>query len=90
MKFVSQCKFLKVELLKSKDKTKEYMLIALLDDEMNSHKFFVFNEDLKKKIVELGLKELDLIDCAFEVQENQDNGWRVNLLDLKRVVVNGK
>ena len=86
MRFVSKCRFLKIDLAKTKD-GKEYGVVALLDYENNSCKFFVF-DDLKDKFFNEDLKELQFIECAFETLMYSDK-WQVRLMDFKKVESNG-
>ncbi len=91
MRFISRCRFLKLELNKSKE-NKEYCVVSLLDDDNNSYKFFLF-EDLKNKILSEKLNEFDFLDCAFEAYTYNDNGklrWIVKFIDFKKVDNNGK
>ena len=84
MKFVTRCVFLKLTEGKSKS-GKYYMNIDLLDDDNNSHKFFIFNEDLQTRLKNEKLEGLKTrLDIAFEVYETQDS-WGVRVLDFKKV-----
>lgn len=87
MRFISRCRFLKAELNKSKE-NKEYCVVSLLDDENNSHKFFIF-EDLKNKVLSEKLNEFEFLDCAFEASI-YNNNWNVKLIDFKKVDNNAK
>ena len=86
MKFVEKCRFLKIDLAKSKE-GKEYGIVALLDGENNSYKFFVF-EDLKNLFIQAHLQDFQQIDCVFEASTTKD-GWSVRLLDFAKAENNG-
>ena len=86
MKFVTRCRFLKIDLAKSKE-GKEYGIVALLDEDNNSYKFFVF-EDLKNKFLTEKVNELQFIDCAFDSSMYNDK-WQVRIIDFKKVEGNG-
>ena len=84
MKFVSRCVFLKLNEGQSKS-GKYYMNIDLLDEDNNSDKFFIFNEDLQKKFKEVKLEGLKTrLDIAFESYKTQE-GYSLRILDFKKV-----
>lgn len=82
MKFVEKCRFLKLDVQKSKE-GKDYFTLTILDSDNESHKFFI-SEELRKKAVDSNLSDLQNMDCAFEVSK-YNNGWSVRLLDFKKV-----
>lgn len=86
MKFVEKCRFLKIDLAKSKE-GKEYGIVALLDSENNSYKFFVF-ENIKDKFIQARLQDFQQIECVFEASTIKD-GWSVRLLDFAKAENNG-
>ena len=86
MKFVEKCRFLKIDLAKSKE-GKEYGIVAVLDSENNSYKFFIF-EDLKNKFIYAKLQDFEQINCVFEASTTKD-GWSVRLLDFAKAENNG-
>ena len=88
MKFVEKCRFLKLELGKTKKDNREYGLLTVLDYDNNSHRFFLF-DDLKNRFLSSGFKGFEQFDLAFEVYEN-NNLWNVRILDFKRENNNGK
>lgn len=88
MKFVEKCRFLKLEIAKTKKDNKEYGIISLLDEDNNSHRFFVFDE-LKNKFLGAGFKEFEQFEVLFEVYEN-NQAWNIRLLDFNRNNNNGK
>lgn len=90
MKLVGEFSFLKLEKGKTKDE-KDYLVISLLDDEMNSCKFFIFNNKDNEVLIEKLIKKTpnlyQKIDCVLNVSHYQDK-WNVNLIDCD-VVSNG-
>jgi hypothetical protein len=87
MKFVEKCRFLKLELGKSKN-NKEYGILTLLDFDNNSHRLFVF-DDLKNRFVGAGFKEFEQFEVGFEVYKD-DKTYNLRILDFKRLENNGK
>lgn len=77
MKFLANCRFLKLEIAKSKKNNKEYGVLFILDDDSVSHKFYVFDE-LKNKFLNAGLDEFQTIVVAFAVSE-KDDSWKVDI-----------
>ena len=82
MKFVEDCRFLKLEIAKTKKDNKEYGLLSVLDSDNNSHKFYIF-DDLKDRFLQAGLKEFEPFKIVFETYES-DKAWAVRILDFGR------
>lgn len=90
MQLLGEFTFLKMEKGKSKDE-KEYLIVSLLDDDMNSCKFFVFsneqNKNLIKKLIEKTPNTYQKINCVISASYYKEN-WNLNLLDCD-VSLNG-
>lgn len=82
MKFVEDCRFLKLEIAKTKKDNKEYGLLSVLDSDNNSHKFYIF-DDLKNRFLQAGLKQFESFKIVFETYES-DKAWAVRILDFGR------
>lgn len=86
MEYQDNFKFLNVQLMKRK-KTEEnkneseFLIINLLDCENNPCRFFVFNKDLYKKIIENRYVGLQDILISFELVF-VNNNWSVRILDI--------
>ena len=96
MKYQDNFKFLNVQLMKRK-KTEEnknvsdlalellkeydFLVLNLLDCDNNPCRFFVFNEDLYKKIIQSSYLGLQDVVIAFEVIF-VNNNWNVRILDI--------
>lgn len=86
MKCQDNFKFLNVQLMKRK-KTEEnksgseFLIINLLDNENNPCRFFVFNEDLFKKVIQNQYVGLQDILVTFELVF-VNNNWSVRVLDI--------
>lgn len=86
MRYQENFKFLNIELMKRKKteenkKESEFLILNLLDNENNPCRFFVFNEDLVKKVLQnqyVGLQDI-LVDFALVFN---NNNWTVRLLDV--------
>lgn len=84
MKLLGEFTFLKLEKGQTKEDKKDYLIVSLLDDEMNSCRFFIFvnkqNEVLVKKLLEKTPNTYQKMNCVLSVSYYKDN-WSVNLLD---------
>ncbi len=84
MKLLGEFVFLKLEKSKTKDEEKDYLLLTLLDDDLNCNKFFIFvnkqNEALVKKLLEKTPDTYQKMNCVLSVSYYKEN-WSVNLLD---------
>lgn len=79
--------FLKLEQMqrKNSEELKEsdryFFVIHLLDKDNNPCRFFIFNKDLREKVLKLNLVGLQNISVTMKVSF-VSNSWQVNLLDI--------
>ena len=87
MEYQEEFKFLNFETIKRKnaDELKEedrvFLKLNLLDKNFNPCYFFVFNKDLMRKLLDMQLVGLQVLDIKFEVSFS-NNSWNVKALDV--------
>lgn len=87
MEIQDNFKFLKLEQMqrKNSEELKEsdryFFVIHLLDKDNNPCRFFIFNKDLREKVLNLNLVSLQDILLTMKVVF-VNNSWQVNLLDI--------
>ena len=80
MKLLGEFTFLKMEQAKTKD-SKTFLTIHLLDENLNSCKFFVFNSDFQNKLISMKLDSYKKIKACLDVSYFKDS-WNVSLVDV--------
>lgn len=81
MKLLGEFTFVKIEKGQTKDDKKDFLVVSLLDEELNSCRFFVFNETLMKKLLTKTPDIYKKLSAVLEVSYYKDN-WNVNLADI--------
>lgn len=91
MQLVGKFNFLKIEKGQTKPKDgepcKNYLIVSLLDDNKNSCRFFVFNNELFTKLINSSFNCYQEVIATLDVSYFKEN-WNVQLQDL--VISNGK
>ena len=87
MKYTENFKFLNIQVVKKRNASeleeneRNFLIINLLDENMNPCKFLVFDKEIIVKALNshyLGLQDLEI---SFELLFSNDN-WHVKLIDI--------
>lgn len=86
MEYQEEFKFLNLEIVKRKnaeelkEEDRQFIKLNLLDKNYNPCVFFVFNKEVMKKLLNMELVGLQILEIHFELVYN--NSWNVKLVDV--------
>lgn len=81
MKLLGEFTFLKMERGQTKENKKDFLIVNLLDEDLNSCRFFVFDEIVMKKLLNKTPSSYKKLNCCIDVSFYKDN-WNVALADV--------
>ncbi len=87
MDFIEEFKYLNLELMKKKNANelpedeRIFIILNLLDKNNNPCRFFVFDKEVMKKILNYNFVGLQLLNVSFKLLYS-NNTWNVRLVDI--------
>lgn len=86
MEYEEEFKFLNLEIVKRKnaeelkEEDRQFIKLNLLDKNYNPCVFFVFNKEVMKKLLNMELVGLQILEIHFELVYTKS--WNVRLVDI--------